>query len=48
MWSLDKLWCFDDFLENGSRMEKFDFDELERIDDVVVLSYDEYNLSFEL
>jgi len=29
-------------------MEKFDFDELERIDDVVVLSYDEYNLSFEL
>jgi len=33
-----KLLCFYDFCENGSTMEKFDFDELERIDNVVVLS----------
>jgi len=33
-----KFLCFYDFCENGSRVEKFDFDELERIDDVVVLS----------
>ena len=34
MWSLVKLLCFGDFCENGSKEEKFDFDEFECIDEV--------------
>jgi hypothetical protein len=33
-----KLLCFYDFCENGTKVEKFDFYEFERIDDDVVLN----------
>jgi len=31
-----KLWCFYDFRENRLKVEKFDFDEFESINEVVM------------
>lgn len=42
------LWYFCDFCKNGLKMEKFDFDEFEWSDEVVVLSVDSLNFCFEL
>jgi len=35
---INVLLCFHDFCENELRMENVEFDEFERIDDVVVFS----------
>jgi len=35
---LVKLLCFDDFCENGLKVDKFDFDEFEWFNEVIMLS----------
>jgi len=40
------LWCFYDFCENGLKVEKFNFDEFEWFNGVVMMNLIEKNFCF--